>query len=235
MHNQGESGITEDASFHDTEVMQLLLILRTEEDAAARSAAFSAVYEKYKPLVRRMVYRFCGTSDASESDRYEMEQEAQIALYRAAMTYKEDRHTTFGFYAAVCIRNRLISCIRRKKQDAALAASELMYPVPDTSEDPGEQLVSRDMFRERYNRFLASLTVYEKKVYMLYIRGASYKKIAWQLHCTGKMGETPHEKEEHRARKSREWDQGASMEKAEKSVENAVYRIRVKLKQYMQL
>lgn len=175
----------------------------------ARSAAFTALCEKYRPLLTRMVNRY--TADravSSDTVRAEMEQEAQIALYRAAMTYKTGHSTTFGLYAAVCIRNRLISYIRKEKRSMADTEAALSYPVPDTSADPGESIPARDMFRENFDRFLTSLTAYERKVFDLHIRGASYKEIAAALSDGGKTV-------------------------GEKSVDNAVYRIRVKLKRQL--
>ncbi len=188
------------ASLHD-----ILSSVRTDSDPEIRSRAFGQLSEIYRPLLSSYVKRF---SQSPFADLSELEQEASIALYRAALTYEEDRHTTFGLYAGICIRNRLISCLRRESRmygtgDAVSGAiqAELRYPTAvDGGSDPGEQLAFRDMFRETFDRFLVSLTAMEKRVFTPYIRGASYKEIARILSIS------------------------------EKSVDNAVYRIRVKLR-----
>jgi RNA polymerase sporulation-specific sigma factor len=70
--------------------------------------------------------------------------------------------------------------------------------------DVGEQVVRRDAFRAVYDRFLESLTAYERRVFERYIRGMTYREIS------------------------------AALSVPTKSVDNAVYRIRVKLKQQLQ-
>lgn len=207
MQNKDETEI----SCHD-----LLACIRAKADPEARSGAYAQLCEMYRPLIGAYVKRFSLSPFAEES---ELEQEAHIALYRAALTYEENRHTTFGLYAGICIRNRLISCLRREEaahgmRDAHSAGedgktarqrSALSYPVSNGGDsDPGETLAERDMFREAFDRFLASLTVFERRVFTPYIRGASYKEIAARLSVS------------------------------EKSVDNAVYRIRVKLKRQLQ-
>lgn len=191
----------------EAEVAALLAVLRdtgtkgTESDYV-RSKAFSELCEQYQPLVDRMVRRF---SLSPYTDKHELEEEARIALFCAATEYQENRHTTFGLYAGVCIRNRLISCVRRQKKTATERnANETYVSVSRGSGmDPGEQVASRDAFRENMVGFLCSLTDYERKVFDLYIRGSSYREIAEKLQVP------------------------------EKSVDNAVYRIRVKLKTYI--
>jgi len=67
--------------------------------------------------------------------------------------------------------------------------------------DPEDAVVSRDDFRASMDRFLGELTSYEHKVFDLYIRGHSYDVIA------------------------------KALDVSKKSVDNAIYRIRAKLKQ----
>ena len=70
--------------------------------------------------------------------------------------------------------------------------------------DVGEQVAEQDAFRAMFDRFLSNLTDYECDVFHRYVRGYSYKEIA------------------------------RALDVPLKSVDNAVYRIRVKLKQQLQ-
>ena len=207
-------GVTEDVYESDAEVLQLLRIIREETKDLQRSDAFAALLERYRPLTARLVTQYA-QSPLSVFDRQELEEEACIALYHAARLYRAGTHATFGYFARVCIRNRLISFLRKQKHE------EFCIPIDEPDEndsremrarhtgaltvgDIGEQVVQKDAFRALFDRFLASLTEYERRVFHLYVKGSTYKEIA------------------------------EALDVSLKSVDNAVYRIRVKLKQQLQ-
>ncbi len=98
-----------------------------------KTDAFSLLYDRYRPLIEASVVRFSNRFQGELSEEYsELEEEAVIALYRAAVSYEPGRHSTFGLYARVCIRNRLISCIRKhaKRLLGEAAATEPMCGCP---------------------------------------------------------------------------------------------------------
>ncbi|MBE6656945.1 MAG: sigma-70 family RNA polymerase sigma factor [Ruminococcaceae bacterium] len=212
------SSVTEDAYESDAEILHLLRIIREETKDPQRSDAFSALLVRYRPLIETMVSKYAQSvygMPVSPIDRQELEEEASIALYHAARFYRAGTHATFGYFARVCIRNRLVSFLRKQKHEeycipiddtAALHATGTHAVPADalTIADVGEQIVQRDAFRALFDRFLATLTEYERRVFHLYVKGCSYKEIA------GTLDVSP------------------------KSVDNAVYRIRVKLKQQLQ-
>lgn len=203
----------QDAYEKDGEVLSLLHVIREEEDPLQRSDAFSALIKRYTPLISHMISVYAGAGNLQPADRQELEEEAYIALYHASRFYRTGTHATFGYFARVCIKNRLISFLRKQPQsaDSLSADAEATFPghvgnYPDvlTVGDIGEQVVQRDAFRALFDRFLSELTEYERNVFHRYIKGKSYKSIAGEL--------------------------GVPV----KSVDNAVYRIRVKLKQQLQ-
>ena len=184
------------------EVVSLLSLLQGTADDHVRSSAFSDLYERYRPLTEHLVFAFAVSAQKMVYvDKHELEEEACIALYRAAMTYKEGHHSTFGHYAKVCIRNRLISFLRHHRRSSAVSSIESIDVAYDHAVDPEDTVVSRDDFRASMDRFLGELTSYEHKVFDLYIRGHSYDVIA------------------------------KALDVSKKSVDNAIYRIRAKLKQ----
>ncbi len=202
----------------DAEILRLLELIREETNDRLRSDAFAALGARYRPLTEHMVNRYAASLSSgtvSSADRQELEEEASIALYHAARFYRAGTHATFGYFARVCIRNRLVSFLRKYKQQTQFLVIEApsdddMHPLqhrhPDalTVGDIGEQVAEQDAFRALFDRFLSSLTDYETRVFHRYVRGCTYKEIA------------------------------EALDVPLKSVDNAVYRIRVKLKQQLQ-
>ena len=202
----------------DEGVLELLRLIREETREIPRSDAFAALAARYRPLTEHMVSTYApylSPDTSSSADRQELYEEAVIALYHAARFYRAGTHATFGYFARVCIRNRLVSFLRKQKQQAQFYVVEAtddedgFQPLrrhPDilTVGDIGEQIAEQDAFRAVFDRFLTSLTDYERRVFHRYVRGCSYKEIA------------------------------RALDVPLKSVDNAVYRIRVKLKQQLQ-
>lgn len=212
------SGVPDSSEYEQTsasgEAVEALLAAFRGEDREARSDSFSALSHLYRPLLESLTARYfaIGSSEGFFADahtaREELMQEARIGLCRAAETYGDGHHTTFGLYAKVCIRNRMVSYLRR--EHGMLSVSELSVDTLDDCcigredcGDPGETVVSNEAFHTLYRSFHASMTDYERSVFHLYIAGASYKAIAKRLGVT------------------------------EKSVDNAVCRVRRKLREAM--
>ncbi len=158
-------------------------------------AAFAMLSERYEPLILSMTAKLLPLCDGSV-DAEDFRQEALIALYTAAVNYREQGEVTFGLYAKICIRNRLISMIRshRADRDADRFLPEGLRPDPETS------WIERESYRELEKRIKETLTDFEQRVLALYLQKKSYEAIASQL--------------------------GVSV----KSVDNAIYRLKTKLK-----
>lgn len=159
---------------------------------------FDELYQRYKPLIIGKIAEF---SDRLEED--EIAQLSGIALYDAAMSYdpdKVDNKVTFGLYADICIRNKLISELRRVKTVEALDGD--IPPSENTVADssPEEYVLRKEDVLSRLRRAKSMLTPFENTVFLLYLSGDSYTEIA------SKLG------------------------KSRKSIDNALTRIRIKFK-----
>lgn len=169
---------------------ELLLKIREGD-----SRAFDSLCEMYAPLIGSLVSSAVERYRRYGSEYEDLRQEAALALYRAAMSYRvEQSEVTFGLYAKICVRNRLISAGRRmirhcsaqaasaggavQVRESALAGSPAMSATPD----------------------LSVLSDYERRICLLYVKGYSYARIAKEVG------------------------------RPEKSVDNAIYRIRRKLR-----
>lgn len=172
--------------------------------AAGDENAFSQLSERYAPLVKSMSARFAPSfetlGDNAAMGEQDLEQEAQLALYRAAQTYNlSQKDVSFGLYAKICIRNSLVSVLR-KSASRERAVKKSPPPLASPLEDPLYAASAGDESGSLKNRIDQVLSPYEKKIFEQYISGRSVKCIS------------------------------LSVGKSEKSVHNAVYRIRVKIK-----
>ncbi len=179
--------------------------------------AFSTLLEQYKNAVDGAVRRFAPSFEITEGggdgwcDIEDLRQYASLALYRAAATYSpgetgKGKEVSFGLYAKICINNSLISFLRKyrseKKKREAASNSEKITRAPGMSDrgDPLGLLVSGESAQELVKQIKSSLSKYETDVFDCYIVGKSTGEIA------GELG------------------------RDEKSVINALYRVKVKTK-----
>ena len=158
-----------------------------EKELLARTAqgdeiAFTQLLERYAPLIRAAVSHFApsfvtveGTPRLSDEN---LEQEARLALYRAACSYDENRvNVTFGLYAKICIRNALISELRRvhpRKRETTKPKEELPAAAKLFTETDGR---TEALLRQTE----ALLSRYEISVFRLYLQGLPPRDIAKRL------------------------------------------------------
>ena len=160
--------------------------------------AFEELLLAYSPLIESMVNAFlCNDSETDESD--DLRQEASIAFYSAIEHYDATQEISFGAFAKICIRNRLISCGRKKRQQPHTVSLECKEVESDAS-DPVQSLVEEETYLALTRRIVSLLSPYENRIWWLYLSGR----------CAG--------------------DIAIAVGKDEKSVQNAIYRIRRKLR-----
>lgn len=140
-------------------------------------AAFASLLEDYRFLITSMVQSFslsCPTVDPED-----LLQEASLALSNAAMSYRiGTTEVTFGLYAKICIRNRLISVqrknrVKKKKVKKSVEVKSTVKKIilpKDFSLTECKQVLSR----------------FENEVLALYSEGRSYLEMAEELSCSVK-------------------------------------------------
>ncbi len=140
-------------------------------------AAFASLLEAYRSLITSMVQSF--STSCPTVDPEDLVQEASLALSDAAKTYRIGSvEVTFGLYAKICIRNRLISVQRKNrvkkkktKEDCQTRSSAKKISLPqDFSLAECKQVLSR----------------FENDVLTLYSEGRSYSEMAEELSCSVK-------------------------------------------------
>jgi RNA polymerase sporulation-specific sigma factor len=122
-----------------------------------------------------------------------------------------DQHEVeFGLYAKICIANALISQLRALKKRNAERLSETTTDslfdgtYTGDSEDPSLRVLEQESLRSLYSVIRGNLSDFEYLVWRLYMSGRTAREI------------------------------GKKVGKDERSVNNAIYRIRKKLRERLQ-
>ncbi len=161
---------------------EILELVRAVQDG--RESAFGRLLEIFTPLTRSLTDRFYGSSALHSAEKEDLLQEATIALYKAALRYDFSKTgVTFGLYAKICIKNRLISA----KRHSECKKRRQLSGVP--SKKPKRMLFVSENFalKENYRLVLQTaedfLSDREKDVLRMYLSGMHYKEMAERLGC----------------------------------------------------
>ncbi len=144
--------------------------------------------EEYEPLLRTIVsdYYIPGV------DFDDLLQEARLALVNAYESYDERHGVPFGSYCAVCVRRKMLDCLRnqkRNKHEVLNGADSLDeyddFGISDDSHPEEELLASETVayLRKIIRRCLSTL---EQEVLLAYLDGKSYAHAARELKKTEK-------------------------------------------------
>lgn len=201
---------------YDPDAEQKALIL-VKQIQSGDEEAFQLLTVQYKQLVDSMANRFASSlgligagTNADGIGMEELRQDGYVALYKAAMSYvpdedKKGKAVRFGLYAKICIRNAYISEVRRYKRT--------LHRIEKEKETAGGKLGRLEWIQANMQiaeteendgallkQICSSLSGYEKAVFLQYISGKPPRVIAAELNRT------------------------------ERSVSNAIYRIKTKNK-----
>jgi RNA polymerase sporulation-specific sigma factor len=176
-----------------------------ENVKSGKTLCFEAIYRLYLPLIDSMTRNYCQYYKVFESETEDVRQEALIALYNAALTYRSETAVTFGSYAKSCIRNKILSYIRCFLENdipVSLEERENDWDEPDF-DTPEQLIISKESLCHLNRRIDETLTDFEKSVFALYIGDMSYT------------------------------DMASTLAKPKKSIDNAIHRIKAKLRKLL--
>ncbi len=166
------------------------------------NAAFLRLSELYAPLLEREVARYAASLPPADLD--DLRQSASVSLYRAALAFHGDRGVTFGLFAKICIVNGIADSLRYIRGKGTMLSMEDLdeREQPDGDEpNPQSLLLDKEQVWETRRQIKAMLSPLEYEIFEMYISGFSYAEIA------SRIG------------------------KSQKSVDNALCRIKKKLRQ----
>lgn len=161
--------------------------------------------EKYKELVRkraRAMYLIGGETD-------DLIQEGMIGLFKAVRDYREDKDASFQTFACLCIDRQLYNAIQNSNRQKHMPLNcyvSLSEEQDESSlgelwaENPESIIIDRETTSALEREIQKMLSPMENKVLDYFLRGYGYARIA------------------------------ELMGKPQKSIDNALQRIRVKVK-----
>lgn len=171
------------------------------------------IFKKYEPLISSIankMYCYCRNSGIELND---LIQEGRLGLNIAINNYNANKNVTFYTYARTCIERNIITMVvqsKRLKHKFLNESLSLEYNddekyrldsiISDNSLNPEKRILDCESERELIDSIKSVLTDFEQQVFELKLSAFSYKEIAEIL------------------------------EKDAKSIDNALQRIRFKVK-----
>lgn len=166
-------------------------------------AALSQLVTIMMPTVRMQASKYSGVRGIDADDLF---QEGMIGILSAVRTYKLNCGAEFKTYAAVCTKNRIITAAKKASLGKSIHSDCLISIEDDTalSTDlsPEDSLIVKEKVDRLFRFIETKLTPKERSVLKLFLSGQSYDTIASEL------------------------------DSSPKSVDNALQRVRQKLKKY---
>ena len=168
------------------------------------------ILEKYKPLVRKKTNAMYLIGGETE----DLIQEGMIGLFKAIRDYRPDKDASFYHFAELCINRQLYSALeasnRKKHQplnsyislsDQDNQGAVAAELLVDQERGPEQMVIEQELWEEYKKRLEQNLSKMENKVLQYYLDGNHYIQIS-EI-----MGKSP------------------------KSIDNALQRIRQKIRQ----
>lgn len=189
--------------YHTAADEELLELWRVGSDSGVVE-----LVRRYLPKIRAYASRFQFVG----MERDDLVQEGLIGFIKAISAYRYDKDVPFSAFAGVCFRNSIKSAAAKAFGDKNIPLSNYLSlsddsigNLPDTLQssifvDPEQTVIRRELLDEALSKNSGVLSAFEKKALTLYLSGCSYGEMAKKLGCS------------------------------QKSVDNALQRVRRKLK-----
>lgn len=205
---------TKEQNFEQARDEELVLLAQKGDEGAQEY-----LLDKYKSLVRAKsrAYFLIG------ADSEDIIQEGMIGLYKAVRDYNRERNASFRSFAELCVNRQMITAIKaatRQKHQPLNSYVSLNKPVYEEESEqtymdflqssssallnPEALLIGQENKSFLEDQMVKSLSSFETRVLVLYLQGRSYFEIANVL------------------------------EKSEKSIDNALQRVKKKLEKFLE-
>lgn len=176
--------------------------------------ANNIIIKKYEPLIISIATRMIKSCPYLGIEKSDLVQEGMIALNHAIGYFNEQKDITFYTYVKTCIERRLISAITSAKRLKHKTLNEsvsfdtddagtLDFFLKDETTNPEKIVISEESNNEKINLIKERLTDLENEVFDLLLSSFTYKEIAQIL------------------------------DKEPKQVDNAIQRIKIKVKEML--
>lgn len=192
--------------YQDNTDEENIRLIREEND----NAAMEYLIKKYMGIVKKESRTLYIIGAESE----DIIQEGMIGLFKAIRDFDPDKGTSFSTFANLCVKRQLITAVKQsnRKKHSPLNSYVSFYSTnnddstlveeltADKNTEP-ERLMMGKIKSEKFDEYIDKhLSKYEKSVLSGYLSGSSYEEL------------------------------GKDLGKSAKSIDNAIQRIRAKLK-----
>ena len=206
--------MTKEQIYKSAKDEELVLMAQNGDDAAQEY-----LLDKYKSLVRAKsrAYFLIG------ADSEDIIQEGMIGLYKAVRDYNEEKNASFRSFAELCVNRQMITAIKaatRQKHQPLNSYISLNKPVYEEESEqtymdflqsssgsllnPEALLIGQENKSFLEDQMVKNLSSFETRVLVLYLQGRSYFEISRVL------------------------------DKPEKSIDNALQRVKKKLERFLE-
>ena len=146
-----------------------------------REDAFTVLLRRYQPLVCSQVAAW----HLKPQDAEDFTQEAWIALFHAIHCFNPEKGASFSSFLKVCIQNKLTSAARRHQAADRFSTvsldDEKLPPDSLTVDDPTGSILEEKSTEDFLVLLRDQLSPRETRVLTLFLQGLSYREIAAQL------------------------------------------------------
>lgn len=163
-----------------SEIVELIGKIKENTD----QFALEKLIELYKASLQKTADYYKKNPAFLNYTENEIYQEIIIAFERAAQTYRAETGYTFYTYAMRCIRNRMISNIRKIKKEEKRKQTNRPGSVAVSPVERDSEILSAAEIQGVISD--SGLSMREATVFKLFIAGKSYKEIAKLLGCNFK-------------------------------------------------
>ena len=153
------------------------------------SKALSTLIEKYSENIRIKAYTFNCVHVKDNEDLY---QEGMMGFVSAVYYYDENRGASFNTFMTRVVSNRMIQAYNRMRDYSKVFlltendSEKFLNSVDNSNMSPEEHLVSNECYEEYLAFIETDFSIFEKKVYKLFLKNLSYNEMSIILECSVK-------------------------------------------------
>ena len=134
---------------------------------------------------RQMVQSGYGAFLGLDAD--DLMQEGTLGLLSAIRTFRTDKDIRFSTYAHVCIANRMKNAVGKSgNHTIPVEFSPEKLEGQSPGGNPEQILLAREKIQEMSEKIQSLLSPFERKAFILFLRGSSYDQVACQLQTSRK-------------------------------------------------
>ena len=176
---------------------------KTDEELAVAAAGCSDSTTELISRYMKLIWVKANSMANAAVDAEDLAQEGMLGLMNAVAHFDPNREIRFSTFVDVCITNKMKSALIRSRHTALPvedAESAAQVQNEVEDDDPEQILLRKERLQELYREMDHILSRRELEIFKLFLSGLRYEQMAERLHIT------------------------------EKSVDNAMQRVRRKLK-----